>query len=158
MWKEDDIELRYVTTTLMAADIYTKAFQDAVKWTNLCEQINIVGEHMLGEAHIHALHARLLVASTLITGKKQSADVQNLMPEEIHDWDSTLGWHERENIHYNIVREPKLHRIYIDDKGSRDTKFGKRTTWLKTVSGGFVPKDGSIGNHFNTPEHQSTCG
>ena len=49
--REDDIEMRYITTTLMAADIYTKAFQDAVKWNNLCEQINLIEPSALSLPH-----------------------------------------------------------------------------------------------------------
>ncbi len=90
----------------MAADIYTKAFQDAVKWTNICEQINLIEITDLTQPHIHALHSLLLSESSPITGKKIQGQ-QQLMPEELWDWDSALGWHERENVHYIVVREPK---------------------------------------------------
>ena len=101
------IHLEYITTTLMAADIYTKAFQDAVKWTNLCEQLNIIEPSDLERPHIHALHSLLLSTSTPITGKK--VQDQYLMPDELAGWDASFGWHERENIHYVVVREPKLY-------------------------------------------------
>jgi hypothetical protein len=67
---QDQLHIEYVTTTLMAADIYTKAFHDAIKWTNLCEQINIVEPADLAKPHIHALHALLLNTSAVVTGKK----------------------------------------------------------------------------------------
>jgi hypothetical protein len=102
----------------MAADIYTKAFQDIVKWTNLCEQINIVEPSDLAHLHIHALHALLLNTSSPVTGKKIHEST-SLMPEPLQDWVHSLGWHERENICYNVVREPKLYR------GCPDAEFGK---------------------------------
>ena len=81
----------------MAADIYTKAFQDAVKWTNLCEQINIVEPADLAKPHIHALHALLLTTSTLVTGKKIHEN-PSMMPEDLHNWEHNYGWHEKENL------------------------------------------------------------
>ncbi len=102
----DQIQVRYVTTTLMAADIYTKAFQDAVKWNNLCEHINIVEQSELKKPHIHALHNLLLTESIIVTGKKIAN--LNMMPDDYHDWDYACGWHQRENMHYMVVREPKV--------------------------------------------------
>ena len=37
MCTESDVHLRYITTTLMAADIFTKAFTDKMKWSYLCK-------------------------------------------------------------------------------------------------------------------------
>ena len=74
----------------MAADIYTKAFQDAVNWNNLCEQINIIEPEALGLPHIHALHSLVLSESTTITAKKIYG-AQNLMPEELLDWNPAFG-------------------------------------------------------------------
>ena len=77
----------------MAADIYTKAFQDAVKWNNLCEQINLIEPAALALPHIHALHSLVLSESTTITAKKiQTA--QHLMPEELLEWNPAFGWHD----------------------------------------------------------------
>ncbi len=73
--------------------------------------------------HIHALHSLLLSESAPITGKKIH-DHQNLMPEELSGWDSGYGWHERENAHYSVVREPKLYRTYSGEGGNKDTKIG----------------------------------
>ncbi len=84
------IQIEYVTTTLMAADIYTKAFQDAAKWTNLCEQINIVEQSDLAKPHIHALHSLLLTESSPVTGKK-SLGGNDLMPESLYGWDTWMG-------------------------------------------------------------------
>ena len=96
--REDDIEMRYITTTLMAADIYTKAFQDAVKWNNLCEQINLIEPSALSLPHIHALHSLVLSESTAITAKKVLT-AQNLMPDDLAEWNPSFGWHQREQIH-----------------------------------------------------------
>mgnify|MGYP002811126287 CR=1 FL=1 len=101
------IRVQYVTTTLMAADIYTKAFQDAVKWTNLCEQINIFDQSALKKPHTYALHNLLLTESVLVTGKKINVNL-NMMPADYDGWDCAWGWHERENVHYILVREPRI--------------------------------------------------
>jgi hypothetical protein len=109
------VQVEYVTTTLMAAGIYTKAFQDAVKWTNLCEQINLVEQSDLELPRIHALHSLLLTESSPVTGKKIHSN-SHLMPEGLQGWDTGYGWHEREDIHYVVVREPNLYRIVEDPK------------------------------------------
>ena len=41
-FKQGDIVLRYEVSARMAADIYTKAFQDADKWRMACWLINVV--------------------------------------------------------------------------------------------------------------------
>ena len=65
-------------------------------------------------------------------------NVQNLMPEGLLEWNPSFAWHERENLHYVVVREPRLYRTYSDDSGSLGgTKFGKKTTWLKNSTGWF---------------------
>ena len=125
---QEHIQVEYVTTTLMAADIYTKAFQDAVKWINLCEQINIVEPADLAKPHIHALHALLLTTSSPVNGKKIYENT-SLMPDELHDWAHGQAWHEGENLCYNVVREPRLYRT------CGDTKYTKRSTWLKHSEG-----------------------
>ena len=127
--RNQEVQLEYITTTLMAADTYTKAFQDAVKWTNLCQQINLIEITDLTQPHIHALFSLLLSESSPITGKNIQCQ-QQLMPEEFWDWDSALGWHERENVHYIVVREPNLYRTCLGD-------FKSRTTWLKNSTGWF---------------------
>ncbi len=124
----DEIQVKYVTTTLMAADIYTKAFQDAVKWINLCEQINIFDQSALKKPHIHALHNLLLTESVIVTGKKVNLNL-NVMPVEYDGWDCAWGWHKRENIHYMVVREPKLYRT------CSEPNYGRRTVWLKNSQG-----------------------
>ncbi len=86
----DDIQVEYITTTLMAADIYTNAFQDAVKWTNLCEQINLIELSALGLPHIHALHSLLLSESPPVTGKKIMG-ARHRMPDELEGWDDGHG-------------------------------------------------------------------
>ena len=124
----DGLQVEHFTTTLMAADIYTKAFQDSVKWNTLCEQINLVEPKDLELPHIHALHSLLLTESSPVTGKKIHGN-SHLMPEGLQDWGTGYGWHERENIHYVVVREPNLYRVI------NDPKYGKRTVWLKNSSG-----------------------
>jgi hypothetical protein len=52
-----------------------------------------------------------------------------MMPEELHNWEHSYGWHERENLWYDVVREPKLYR------GGLDAKYTKRTTWFKNSEG-----------------------
>ncbi len=103
----------------MAVDIYTKAFQDSVKWNNLCEQINICEKSDLEKPHMHALHNLLLTESTPVTGKKISIN-HNTMPDELRDWDCSWGWHQRENVHYAVVREPKLYRSCIEPNYGKD--------------------------------------
>ena len=80
----------------------------------MCEQINIIEPDALALPHIHALHPLVLSESTTITAKKIQG-TQNLMPEELREWNPALGWHEGENICYNVVREPKLYRTYVDE-------------------------------------------
>ncbi len=54
----------------MAADIYTKAFHDSVRWNSLGEHINLVEPGALKLPHIHDLHSLLLTGSVPVTGKK----------------------------------------------------------------------------------------
>ena len=110
----DGIQVEYVTTTLMAADIYTKALTDAEKWINFCEQINLVEPADLGRPHIHALHALLLTESRPVAGNKIHGSTQ-LLPEELQGWSSSLGWHEKGDIHEAIVREGKLYGGFAGD-------------------------------------------
>ncbi len=130
----DEIQVKYVTTTLMAADIYTKAFQDAVKWTNLCEQINIFDQSALKKPDIHALHNLLRTESVLVTGKKINVNL-NMIPAEYNGWDCAWGWHKRENVHYMVVREPKLYRT------CSESNYGRRTVGLKNSQGWKMTED-----------------
>ena len=165
-YNEDDVRLAYITTTLMAADIYTKAFQDATKWTNLCEQINLIDVTQLSLPHIHALHSLVLSDSAPVTGKKIQPQ-QTLMPEELWDWEPGLGWHERwdwdsingwqkRNIRYCVVREPKLYRTCSGDGGHNDIKLGCRTTWLKNSTGWFCEEKQQLWETLPNPREPIT--
>jgi hypothetical protein len=52
-----------------------------------------------------------------------------MMPAEYHGWDHAWGWHEMENIHYQVVREPKMYRT------CSEPNYGKRTVWIKNSEG-----------------------
>ncbi len=78
------------------------------------------------------------------------------MPDELGDWNPALGWHERENVHYNVVREPKLHRTYAGENGSFDPKFGRRTTWLKNSTGWFRSENQVLWLSLPNPRLQIT--
>ena len=67
----------------------------------MCEQINLIEPSALALPHIHALHSLVLSESTDITAKKVVA-AQNLMPEELAEWNPSCGWHEREQVHYFV--------------------------------------------------------
>ena len=52
-----------------------------------------------------------------------------MMPDDYHDWPHTWGWHQRENIHYTVAREPKMYRT------CSEPNYRKRTVWLKDSQG-----------------------
>ena len=53
--KGEDVVVQYVTTTRMAADIYTKGFTDKVKWVNLCQQVSVVEPRVLDTRELYLL-------------------------------------------------------------------------------------------------------
>ena len=117
--------MEYVSSSLMAADIYTKAFVDPSKWVHLCNQIQLfIPEHM---------KSGNLVDFYDILGKGSSPRCINQpdrMPEELTNHDSGFGWHSKnDDFHYVVVREPKLFRTHTD------ATYCFRSTWIKTMTG-----------------------
>ena len=49
------IRMEYITTSLMAADIYTKGFTDAAKWFTLCGLINVISDGEISSGKLHAV-------------------------------------------------------------------------------------------------------
>ena len=41
LYKKKDVVMKYITTTMMAADLYTKAFTEPSKWAHMCVQNNL---------------------------------------------------------------------------------------------------------------------
>ena len=52
-----------------------------------------------------------------------------MMAAEYYGWDHAWRWHERGNIHYQVVREPKMYRT------CSEPNYGKRTVWIKNSEG-----------------------
>ena len=42
LYEDRDVRMRYISTSMMAADIFTKEFTVRATWETLCQQCNIV--------------------------------------------------------------------------------------------------------------------
>ena len=106
-YRDNNMRMEYITTSLMAADIFTKAFSDGSKWNNLCHQINIVAESVLMSGDLFA-HFCEYVNGQQLSGSDK-------MPEVLQGLDSGYGVHNTEDgCEYEIIREPKLFRTHKD--------------------------------------------
>jgi hypothetical protein len=124
-YKQDDMIMYYVSSSLMAADIYTKAFVDGQKWRDLCNKIRIFTEEQIRTGDLTNFYNVLNEGSAM-----RCLDQPDRMPEELKMYDSGLGWHTKyEEKQYNVVREPKLYRVHPS------TEYSLRTTWVKSMQG-----------------------
>jgi hypothetical protein len=103
-YKQDDMIMYYVPSSLMAADIYTKTFVDGQKWKDLCNRTQVFTREQIQEGRLANFYHVLNEGSAAIC-----LDQPDRMPEELKTYDSGLGWHTKyEEMQYNVVREPKL--------------------------------------------------
>jgi hypothetical protein len=124
-YRQGDMTMYYLSSSLMAADIYTKTFVDGQKWRDLCNRIQIFTKEQIQSGQLVNFHDVLNEGSAV-----RCLDQPDRMPEELKAYDSGFGWHKKyEDIQYNVVREPKLYRVH----SSPD--YPLRTTWIKTAQG-----------------------
>jgi len=117
-----NMNMQYVSSSLMAADISTKTFHDAVKWAQLCAQVQVFRSDQIEKGDLINCHEVLKSG-----GASRCIQQPDRMPPELKDLDTGLGWHRKdENMHYYIVREPKQYRVH------QCNDFALRTTWIKT--------------------------
>ena len=121
------MQMEYVTTSLMAADIYTKEFTDAAKWKNLCMQINIFSKSDLASG---AMFKHCHFTDRIGPGRGKAAYMDTKMPPELEYLTSSPGWHtDEDGSCYLVVKEPKLYRTHAD------TRYNMRSVWVKETSG-----------------------
>ena len=129
----DDVCLRYITTSLMAADIFTKSFTDNIKWTHLC---NLGGLFEFGpkdgkwsEALVaEKVHEQSLRTILLGTHRPGGPD-DTLMAPGISQEFRGYGWHQDDSRQILVIREPRMYRV------PDDTSYNLRTSWLRTTKG-----------------------
>ena len=116
LYTRDDVWMKYITTTMMAADLYTKAFTEPSKWNHLCLQNNIFPStpkngkwdelpafEKLHDISYHKLiegqpEGRLVVTPT------------DALPPGLEGFPIGFGWHEHEGKIINVCKEPKVLR------------------------------------------------
>jgi len=93
VYRRIDVSINYISSTLMAADIYTKTFPERTKWEHLCKQINVVDRKDLQSKDLFTLHAMVLESS--IAKYRRVQKPGDLLPAELEKLSGApgLGWH-----------------------------------------------------------------
>ena len=129
----DDVLLRYISTSLMAADIFTKSFTDKIKWIYLCMLCGLFESGPKNGVWSEALVAEKLHEQSLRTilfgTHRPGGPDDTLLPPGIPIKYKGYGWHEDNSRMILVTREPRMYRT------CDDTKFSLRTTWLRTTTG-----------------------
>ncbi|MCP4377402.1 MAG: Ty1/Copia family ribonuclease HI [bacterium] len=117
-----DVELCYETSSKMAADIYTKAFTDALKWKVVSELINLLDPTRLKDVGY--------MTNLLASSPSQSGGV--LPPSLVLHPDglpTKAGWHECTDAWILAKKEPLL--LHVPECTRFDhSEFPYRTTWV----------------------------
>jgi hypothetical protein len=128
-----DVLLRYISTSLVAADIVTKSFTDKIKWVHVWMlgglfefgQKNVTWSEALIVEKIQEQSLRTILLGTHRPGGPD----ETLMPPGISQKFKVYGWYEDESNRILVTREPRLYRI------PEDHNYTLRTTWLRTTKG-----------------------
>ena len=129
----DDVHLRYISTSLMAADIFTKMFTDKIKWIYLC-MLGGLFEHgpkngVWSEALVAEKTHEQSLRTVLFGTHRPGGPDDTLMPPGISTQFKGYGWHQDESRMILVCREPRMYRI------PEDASLTLRTTWLRTTTG-----------------------
>ena len=151
----DDVHLRYISTSLMATDIFTKMFTDKIKWIYLCMlgglfeagQKNGVWSEALVAEKFHEQSPRTILFGTHRPGGPDDT----LMPPGIPLQFKGYGWHQDESRMILVTREPRMYRT------PEDPRFAVRTTWLRTTTG-WVRFEDRVQWAKTKPESPKVCG
>ena len=130
---KEDVMLRYISTSLMAADIFTKAFSEKIKLIHLCLLGGLFELRPKGGTWSEGLiaeriHQQSLRTMLLGTHRPGGPD-EDLMPPGISQKFKGYGWHQDESRFILVTREPRMSRI------PDDHTYILRTTWLRTTKG-----------------------
>ena len=130
---KDDVMLRYISTSLMAADIFTRTFTDKIKWVHLCM---LGGLFEFGpkngtwsESSIAEKINEQSLRTILLGTHRPGGPDDTLMPPGFLQKYKGYGWHQDESRLILVTREPRMHRI------PEDPSYGLRTTWMRTTKG-----------------------
>jgi hypothetical protein len=129
----DDVLLRYISTSLMAADIFTKMFTDKIKWIYLC-MLGGLFEHgpkngVWSEALVAEKTHEQSLRTVLFGTHRPGGPDDTLMPPGVSTQLNGYGWHQDESRMILVCREPRMYRI------PEDASLSLRTTWLRTTTG-----------------------
>jgi hypothetical protein len=101
-FKGDDLLLVYELSAKIAADIYTKAFVDGLKWQEVCGLVNIIDPSMLRDLS----YVQDLIDNTpsLTGGVPTAIEAPEGLPTKV-------GWHEDESGRpVQVVKDPRQFR------------------------------------------------
>ena len=150
MFTRDYMYLAYEVTDRMAADIYTKAFNDGRKWKHACLQIGLLDPSLLSDPDTlkaltptcDPIKGTMQTASGTVDGVPTFPYTHiPIMPPDL--WWSGLtskeGLHEHEGHDPVVVKGPRLMRVKpplavmtpFGSKWLRSTWFLKNGSWLK---------------------------
>jgi hypothetical protein len=111
----------------MAADIYTKEFTDADKWSVLCKQIGLYSPENIQAGDLLSLYLSRLDLRSEKRGESsiyEATAITPAMPDDLTGLRSALGVHDNnDGTQRVVVREPKLYRT-----PKRQT-LNRRSTW-----------------------------
>ncbi len=112
VFMDKEVRMRYITTTLVAADLYTKAFSNRVLWEALCLQNNLfpLGPSAEGWPNVDSyllVHRRVYELLHEGGGEgKQSVNDRQLMPPGLEHLGASYGWQTLPTMKLCVVREP----------------------------------------------------
>ena len=119
VFQADHVALVYEITGKMAADIYTKGYDDGRKWKSVTSLINIVTPEFLRSPQALELSRTTndmsckRLPSVSESGVPYFTHTQTpILPPELYvaGGSGKPGWHDHEQGHFFVVKEPKMMR------------------------------------------------
>ena len=135
LYTKKDVWMKYISTTMMAADLYTKAFTEPSKWSHLCLQNNIFPsipkngkwDELASWEVLHSIAHRTITAG-MVEGRVV-VKPENALPPGLEGVPTGFGWHEHEVKIVNICKEPKMLRE------CSQPEYNLRSTWVRDQDG-----------------------
>ena len=109
VYMRENAHAQNTVPSLLAADILTKGFTDARKWSSLCERTNVAPPIRLDSEDLQKEN-HMFKNDTAHRSKKHRDDGVARMPPECETWSAKAGWHEGEPCYY-VVKEPRNHKL-----------------------------------------------